>query len=247
MSRFEMAVWRPLGTQTEPRLVKKHKILIHTMVGTLEGTDSMFRKDGFSGVESHFGTSDTGVIWQWQDTDFQADANLEGNDDAISIENEDWFINNWKGVGPVPPFTDAQVDSLVDLCAEICLEHDIPPVRCPDSEDASKGIGTHRLGIDPFRTHGEHYTTSFGKVCPGDARLRQVNEIIIPRTAAIVRERLNPVAKTPWITAALVQNQEYRAALREIRNTNPAVQELEESARRRAWQDFVALKEFQVK
>ena len=103
MPRMKCAVWKPLGPQTEPRLVKKNKILIHTMVGTLEGTDSMFRKDGFSGTEAHFGTDEGSRIWQWQDTDFQADANLEGNDDAISIENQDWGINGWKGQGPVPP------------------------------------------------------------------------------------------------------------------------------------------------
>lgn len=217
------------------------------MVGTLEGTDSMFRRDGYGGTESHFGTDEGSRIVQWQDTDFQADANLEGNDDAISIENQDWGINNWKGEGPVPPFTNAQLNSLITLCTELCLTHDIPPRQLLDSEDASRGIGTHRLGIDPYRKHGEHYSESFAKSCPGDARIKQTNEIIIPRVAIRVRDALSPTPKTPFISEALQRNRDYRLALKGIQNTKPEVIEIVERARRAAWRDFVALKEFEVK
>lgn len=248
MTKFiNIAEWKPLGPQTEPRLIKKNKILIHTMVGTLAGTDSMFRRDGYGGTESHFGTSADGDCIQWQDTDFQADANLEGNDDAISIENEDWGIDGWKGQGPVPPFTVKQLNKLVVLCTRICLEHDIPPRELTDSEDASKGIGTHRLGIDPYRKHGEHYSESYAKSCPGDARIKQVNTIIIPRVQQAVKDAKNPVPKTPFLTKALIANSNYRLALKEVVNPKPEVVELVERARRAAWRDFVALREFEVK
>lgn len=246
MTLLTIAEHKLLGSQTEPRLVKKNKILIHTMVGTLRGTDSMFRQAGFDGTESHFGTSAIGEIWQWQDTDFQADANLEGNDDAISIENEDWGINGWKGVGEVPPFAPDQLKALIRLCAAICVEHDIPPVALTNSEDASRGIGTHRLGIDPYRTHGEHYSSSFAKACPGNARLNQVNTIVIPDTAKLVRSLLEPIHKTPNITKALKENAEYRAALRSIDNKRPIVMENVERMRRRAYHDFKTLKSFEI-
>lgn len=247
MARMKCAVWKPLGPQTEPRLTRKNKILIHTMVGTLEGTDSMFRRDGYGGTESHFGTSEGSTIWQWQDTDFQADANLEGNDDAISIENQDWGINGWKGQGPVPPFTTAQLNSLVTLCTEICLVHNIPPRQLTDSEDASKGIGTHRLGIDPYRKHGEHYSESFAKACPGDARIKQVNDIIIPRVLRRVKDATGTSHPTPFISKALVANKNYRVALNDINHPKQTVDEIVERARRAAWRDFQALKAFEVK
>lgn len=244
MARFNSAVWKPLGRQTQPRLLKKNKIIIHTMVGTLRGTDSMFRDGGFSGTESHFGTSAAGECWQWQDTDFTADAQLQGNDDAISFENEDWGIDGWKGTGPVPAFTQRQLGKLIEVVTDVCLEHDIPPVELTNSEDASKGIGTHRLGIDPYRTHGERYTAYYGKACPGDARFAQVNGILIPAVARNVRRATKPVARTPHITDALEANATYRRMLRRIDNNRPKVVEVVEKAKRNAWHDFKALQEF---
>ena len=247
MSWLNTCKHKPLGPQGEPMLLRKNKIIIHTMVGTLRGTDSMFRKDGYGGTESHFGTSAAGEKWQWQDTDYQADAQLFGNDDGLSIENEDWGIDGWHGVGPVPPFTDAQVEANIDICVECCVLHDIPPVLLPDTNDSSMGIGWHRMGIDPWRKHGEKYSLSTGKICPGDARIEQIRKIIIPETARRVNALMAPTSKTPHVTKALEANQDYRAALRQIPVENrPNIALVVEEARRNARQDFRALKEYEA-
>jgi N-acetylmuramoyl-L-alanine amidase len=154
------------------------------MVGSLDGTDSYFRVGGYSGTESHFGVGGDGKVYQWQDTEYQADAQLEGNDDGISIETADrgYPFLSWSG-SDVPPWTTSQLDAIVGICAWACKTYDIPPVLIPDTLDSTKGIGYHRQGIDPYHTRGEEYSTSYGKVCPGDRRVRQIKEIIIPRVA----------------------------------------------------------------
>lgn len=78
--RYPGASWRPLGTQSEP-LITPRVLVFHTMVGYLRGTDSLFRREGYTGTESHFGVGGPwdggaldGAVWQWQSIDRQADA-----------------------------------------------------------------------------------------------------------------------------------------------------------------------------
>lgn len=183
MARYPGAQWRPLGRQTEPRLTKKNIVVLHTMVGSLGGTDSYFRQGGYDGVESHFGVGHDGTVYQWQDTNYQADAQGDGNDNCISIETADVGTGfpKWSGSN-VPAWTDAQVDALVDLVAWLCDTHDIPKRLIPDSGAGRRGIGYHRLGVDPWRKAGcERWSSAYGKVCPGDRRIAQISSDIIPR------------------------------------------------------------------
>ena len=84
LTRYPAAEWRPLGEQTEPGITPRI-LIVHTMVGYLRSTDTMFRKQGYTGTESHFGvggpwdSSDLdGAVWQWQSIDRQADAQNAG-------------------------------------------------------------------------------------------------------------------------------------------------------------------------
>jgi len=179
MAWFDCAQHRPLGPQTEPRLFKKNKLIFHTMVGTLAGTENYFKLDGYSGVESHFGVGGFGEKWQWQDSDYQADAQLQGNDDCISVETADKGapFAAWSG-SDVPAWTAAQVEANAQILAEAHRRHGIPLVLITDTEDATRGVGYHRQGVDPYRKHGELYSEAFGKVCPGDRRVAQVPQVI---------------------------------------------------------------------
>lgn len=201
MAKYPDATQRPLGSQGQSRQHKHHKIILHTMVGSLWGTDSYFRSGngaGYSGTESHFGMGGDGEVLQWQDTDYTADAQLEGNDDCISIETADHGpeFSSWSG-SDVPAWTDAQVDSLVKLVAWLCKTHDIPCVLITNTNDSTKGIGYHRQGVDPYRTHGELYSNSYGKVCPGDRRVAQIPEII-KRANQILNGGEDVSAKEVW-------------------------------------------------
>ncbi|MFY3742264.1 MAG: hypothetical protein HMLIMOIP_002733 [Candidatus Nitrosomirales archaeon] len=88
----------------------------------------------------------------------------------------------WSGSN-VPAWTPAQIESLAQICAWGYRTHGIPLVACPDSRPGSKGIAFHRQGIDGNYSNGrvsggEVWSSSRGKVCPGDRRIAQVPLVI---------------------------------------------------------------------
>lgn len=165
------------------------------MVGYLASTDDMFEKNGYTGTESHFGVggkwgSDKskeldGVVYQWQDTDYQADANLEGGWHVISIETAD---NAPKFPNDIEPWTPKQEKAIVNLIAELCIKYDIPPELIPDTRPSRKGLAYHAQGCTPnIVAGGEAWSSSKGKECPGRTRIRQFKEIIIPAVQVKLR------------------------------------------------------------
>lgn len=219
--RYHAATWRPLGPQTQPPMRSHDLICVHTMVGSLTGTDAYFRDGGYGGTESHFGTGGNGERpFQWQDLAFTADANLDGNHRVISIENADHGpgFGAWTG-SDVPRFTTTQADQLVDLIAWLCSpdahsgcpptwtcrQVGIPAAFVADSKPGRRGIAVHRQGVDgnfpaPPSIYagrvpgGERWSTSPGKVCPGDKRIRQLVTEIIPAVQARLEEDIMPTA-----------------------------------------------------
>ena len=172
-TRYPGAEWRPLSThQTEPKIGVPRVLVFHTMVGGLRGTESMFRRNGYSGNESTFGLGGPtdgaeldGALWQWGPLDRQADAQHDGNAYATSIEMSD-------GGTPSRPLSRKQIDKLVNFSAWWCRQTGNPPVlvRSP----SGRGFGYHRL----FRAWNNN-----GHTCPGDVRIRQIKGVIIPRVA----------------------------------------------------------------
>lgn len=188
MALMPGAAWRPLASNwaSQGRLTTPDLICIHTMVGSLVGTESYFRSGngaGFAGTESHFGTGYDGEIRQWQDTAYRADANLNGNHRIISIENADygpgfpaWNLNDG---GQVPAFTPAQAEANAQILAWAHRVHGIPLVLVPDSKPGRRGVCYHRQGCDPYRVAGgEKWSNAYGKVCPGNRRIAQIPSII---------------------------------------------------------------------
>jgi hypothetical protein len=174
--------------------MRAHDIIcLHTMAGGFAGVNIMFHENGYSGTESHFGIAGSGAARQWQDLDFQADANWDGNDHVISIETADKGENfpSWTGSN-VPPWTPQQLDRIVRICDWLCTRYDIPRRLIPNTRPGHRGIAYHRqgcpgnfeqpyTGIVPGGELWTNPTKGFGKVCPGDRRIRQIETIIIPR------------------------------------------------------------------
>lgn len=189
MARYPGAQWRPLAADwNRQRRMERHDIIcLHTMVGSLSGTDAYFKKNGYGGTESHFGIGHDGTNYQWCDTEFRADANLDGNHRIISIETADtgpgfarWNTNDGS---QVPAWTDAQVEEIAATVAWCCTVHDIPCQLIPDSRPERRGVGYHRQGCDgnfPDRRvpGGERWSSAAGKVCPGNRRIAQIPKII---------------------------------------------------------------------
>lgn len=154
-------------------------VCIHTIVGYAPAN------------AAHFSTPASGYLWQSRDTRYRSAANLTGNPRVIAIENEDHgpAYGAWSGSN-VPRFTAAQIETIAKVCAWAYQTHGIPLVLCPNSKPGSRGIAYHREGIDgnfgsfayPGRVAGgELWSSSTGKICPGDRRITQLITQIIPR------------------------------------------------------------------
>jgi hypothetical protein len=123
---------------------------------------------------SHFYVRRDGNVEQYVDTQFQAPANLEGNPSLISIETQGGVQNVDR-----EPWTAAQLETLAGITAWAHRVHGIPLVAMADSRPSTTGIGYHRLGIEPWRVDGgETWSSSYGKVCPGAAKIAQIPGII---------------------------------------------------------------------
>ncbi|PCC44751.1 hypothetical protein CIK65_00890 [Brevibacterium aurantiacum] len=155
------------------------------MVGSLAGTDGMFRKDGTVGTESHFGVGEHGEIYQWVDTAYTADANYLGSGHVISIETADYggSFGRWNTGGDnVPYWNTKQIVSIVKIIVWACKTHNIPIKQMNSVRD--RGIGYHAMGVPnyglPNSLKGTRYQWSKypGKVCPGRKRISQVPSII---------------------------------------------------------------------
>lgn len=181
------ARWRPLAAQQPAKMSAHDLIILHTMVGTLWGTDSYFMDAGYSGVESHFGVGFDGEVFQWTDLESRADAHLDANDVGISIETADMGegFPNWGG-SDVPAWTPAQIEANAQIVAWCCKRYNIPCVLVPDSKPGRRGVAYHRQGVDsspPYQPTyrvpgGERWSKVLGKVCPGNRRVAQVPQVI---------------------------------------------------------------------
>lgn len=168
-----------LNAATSSLMARYDVVCIHTIVGYAPAH------------AAHFSTRADGYIWQSRDTKYRSAANLNGNHRVIAIENEDHgpAFGAWSGSN-VPGFTEAQIESIARVCAWAYQTHGIPLVLCPDSKPDSRGIAYHRQGCDGnFSGYqyggrvpgGELWSSAYGKVCPGDRRITQVINRIIPR------------------------------------------------------------------
>lgn len=176
MSRCPFATQRLLPESgTQPHITPRVAIL-HSAAG--KGSLHGFFLNS-SNLESHFWVGEDGTIEQYIDTNVRADANLNANGYAISIETE-------STVAATERWNPVQAAAIVRLLEWICTEH--PEVaRRQVGAPAGSGIGWHIM----FGAPGPW--TPVHKSCPGPARIIQARDEIIP---AIVRnDPHNPYPK----------------------------------------------------
>lgn len=159
-----------------------------------------------NGACSNFHVALDGEVEQYIDTDRLSAAEVEGSNDAISIETAGLGYGQW---------TPAQITSLVALLAWINATHGIPLHAKQTSRPDEAGIGWHRLGItgtfptEPAILRGrnqrplegtEAWSTKRGKVCPGNDRILQIPDLIGAARGAV--PVVNPVPTAPPVTIA---------------------------------------------
>jgi hypothetical protein len=142
---------------------------MHTMDGFLHGTDQLFKRNGYTGAESTFGIGGPfdgavldGAVWQWQELDHEADAQVAGNPYATSVETSD-------GAKPLTPWSTRQVASIIELMVWWLKQTGNPPVLVRRPTD--RGIGYH----SQFAEWNPHHHD-----CPGAIRTGQLLRTIIP-------------------------------------------------------------------
>jgi hypothetical protein len=206
MALYRGAKYRPLATkQTQPAMRAHDIVCLHTMVGYLGSTDAMFKANGYGGTESHFGIGGRwgqdvgkeldGVVYQWQDTTFTADANLDGRWRVISIETAD---NAPRFAADLLPWTPKQIEAIIRLVAWACQRYNIPVALIPDTRPGRRGIGYHRQGCEHsdgvgtragfLVSGGERWSKAIGKECPGPRRIAQIKSVIIPGVKALIAQ-----------------------------------------------------------
>lgn len=181
----------PNRARNKVRMTDPTRINLHTAVSNGGSIYNFFNSSGAKGVFSHFYVTRDGGVEQYQDTDYRASCDLDGNADTISIETWDGYRSGypgyWKTDSDVPPWNDAQVRAIVDLVRWIYEEHPtIPRKLATDNRRGitSHGLSWHRLGVVgapgyvPVTSGGLRYSTSVGKICPGPRRIGQVPGIL---------------------------------------------------------------------
>lgn len=142
----------------DPRIMPRI-IVVHTMAGFIEGAERRFKE---TGLEAHLGFALDGRVWQWRDTDWQADAQGAGNDYCISFEFED-------AGNCILPFSTQQKTNFYRACRELMPRYGIPARLVQLTSE--RGFGYHRQF--PEWNPNKH-------ACPCDTRQDQLIHELIP-------------------------------------------------------------------
>lgn len=172
-------------TSITPRLMT-----IHTAV--TPSSDIYGPGRGPGGTYAHFYNPDNGPMRQHQSITRMAFADLHANSFAVSVEHQDNYKKDsryWKNNSDVPPFTQNQIENDARLFAHLVLDFGLENrIATPDR---MTGLGWHRLGCqgnfgkyDPsdrktwgYSQSGILMSRAFGKICPGDRRIDQIEQI----------------------------------------------------------------------
>lgn len=182
MAVYPGAIFRPLTVDKSRWRLVPLRMNLHVAVSEATSLFGYFNELR-SRPDSHFYVRRDGTVEQYVDTALVAYADLEGNGSTISVETQGGVIAT-----QTQKWTTAQVRSLAALYAWAVRTHGIAVQIADDSKPgkSSHGLSWHRLGCDgnfPARplhgrvAGGRRYSRAFGKVCPGDAKIRQIPDI----------------------------------------------------------------------
>ena len=152
----------------DPPIVPRLCIL-HVDAGNAETLFGWFNGPS-GGVESHFFVKKDGAIEQYRSIFWQADANLNANNFAVSIETQGRAAGEW---------TAAQLASIKRLIVWLHETADIPYEVCETWD--GQGVGYHVM----FGAPGPW--TPSAKTCPGPDRIAQFKTILTPWLARKAR------------------------------------------------------------
>lgn len=188
-------VWYPGATKRELQpesdnqpAIRPTQLIMHSIAAPWTGQRMYEYWRDSTNLESHFGLSYDGGMFQFIGTQTRADANAQANrrsdgTGALSVETA-------SNLQHTDPWTDAQMGSLVRLGVWLHHEHDIPLRICRSWSDP--GFGYHRLFAQ--------WSVS-GTACPGNARVDQFRGEVFPEIVAGVGG--HPPTDVPMVDLSL--------------------------------------------
>lgn len=175
-------VWKPIRRNyTARKRARTDCVILHIAVTEASSLQGWFNNPR-AYASSHFYVRRDGTIEQYMDADYISWANGAGNSRSITVETQGMGSGKW---------TSAQVKSLARIAVWAHDRYGVPMRMMPNSRRSSKGVGYHRQGVDPYRVSGgEVWSKSYGKICPGHDRVKQVDDVVATATGS----RIKPVA-----------------------------------------------------
>lgn len=166
--------WMPGATRVpytvigRPRRRKGRGVAFHIAVSEQENLRP------WGSADWHFYVSKRGTIYQYIDTDFIAYCTGGGNSTMVGVETQGG-VHNADG----EPLTPAQVEAWAKIAAWLHKDEGIPLRLMANSLATERGLGWHKLGVDPWRVPGgERWSSSYGKICPGAAKIAQMPQVL---------------------------------------------------------------------
>lgn len=176
--RYPGAIWDPI-TDRDKAPNRIERMIVHT--AWVDARDIYGPRRGQGGTYAHFYNPDDGKLRQHQEVTRMARASLDANGRTVDVEHQDPRRD--------APLTAAQIDADARLFAHLVLEHGMPN-RIATPND-TRGLAWHRLGVDGNfgaynpkdrktwcrKQTGEKWTTVYGKTCPTNPRIDQIDDI----------------------------------------------------------------------
>jgi N-acetyl-anhydromuramyl-L-alanine amidase AmpD len=172
MAWYPGATKRELQPESDSQpAIRPTQLICHSIAAPWTGQRIYEYWRDSTNLESHFGLSYDGSLFQFIGTQTRADANASANrradgTGAVSVESA-------SNLEHTDPWTDAQIDSLIRLGVWLHQKHGIPLRVCRAWDDP--GYGYHRLFAK---------WSIGGTACPGDARVAQFKKRVFPGIVA---------------------------------------------------------------
>ncbi len=186
MTWYPVAVKREIRPGSTDPAIKPVGVILHVDAGNNPSLFNYFNGPS-GGIESHFHISKGGVVEQYRDTGFEADANYKANSfleggvrkGFISVETQGFEAGEW---------TPEQIKAIKALLLWANKTHGIPLKQC--ATPFSPGVGYHTLFGAPSAW------TPFSKSCPGPDRKRQFADVLVPWMATALNPPTPPKEET---------------------------------------------------
>lgn len=167
MAKCPFAVQQIIPESGQQGRINPTTLIFHEAVSSADSLRDYWNSPGVE-LESHFYISSTGTIYQYMDTNVRADANVDANGFAISVET--WDNSNRD---PLLGWNSAMLAAAKRLAAWVCDVHDVK--AAPATTWNGGGIGGHNWFPQPWARGPRQ--------CPGVTRNAQIRNDIIPYVA----------------------------------------------------------------